>query len=365
MSNNDHVVFLLFLGLLGNEILDTADGLHRLNDCFDILNSSRFGDGCRNKRAFSARTEDEHTRILLETRDWLSRWKTAAATDSVRGLQLTINAVIQLWVIVRRKMKFMMTRRLCQDGLENFFGAIRQVGRQNDHPNPTQFRQAFRKTAVNSVMSASEHTNCEPDADRLFAALTSVSARSSRPQPAAMVQFHGGPQPPVMDVPVDTITENVLAYIAGYLIAKSENDHSCSLCVTALRAGRQTVQNDRELLIGLKSFTGLRSIDVGSLRVPSDQLYQLIAVAYETTEAQGGSIIFGQGVLRCLVECIINAPQYTRLLQSMCGKGRLRQMVETFVRMQLYGRCKAITSAAAVPGVNRLNRKLLKLTPRV
>ena len=115
-----------------------------------------------------------------------------------------------------------MTRRLSQDGLENFFGTIRQVGHQNDNPNPTQFREGFRKTAVNSVMSASEHGNCEPDADRLFEALTSVSARSSRPQPSGTVRFYGGPQPAVMDVPVDPITENVLAYIAGYLVAKAQ-----------------------------------------------------------------------------------------------------------------------------------------------
>ena len=80
----------------GKETVATAGGLQRLNDCFDVLNSSRFKDACRHKRAFSLRTEDEHTRVLVETREWLARWQNAAATDSVRELQLTINAVLQL-----------------------------------------------------------------------------------------------------------------------------------------------------------------------------------------------------------------------------------------------------------------------------
>ena len=351
-------------GLLGEEILVTAEGLLRLNDCFDILNSSRFHDTCRNKRAFSARTEEDHTRFLLETRNWLARWSNAATTDSVRGLQLTINAVLQLWAAVRGELKFLMTRRLCQDGLENFFGAIRRVGHQNDNPNPTQFREAFRKTAVNGVMAASEHGNCEPDADRLFTALTSVTARCSQPQASAAVQFDVGPQPPVMPVPQDKITDNVLAYIAGYLVSKSEADHTCSACNAALCAGRATVTKDRESLIGFKSFTGLRSIDVGSLKVPSEQLFRVMTVAYETAESQVASAIFGQGVLRRLVECIASTPEYAGLRESMCAKGRLRQMTETFVRMELYAHCKGITAAAGL-GVNRINRKLLKVSSRV
>ena len=63
-----------------------------------------------------------------------------------------------------------------------------------------------------------------------------------------------------MDVPVDKITESILAYIAGYLVAKSEADHTCSVCVAALCTGCATVTKDREALIGLKSCTGLGGV---------------------------------------------------------------------------------------------------------
>ena len=43
-----------------------------------------------------------------------------AAMDSVRGLQLTINATLQLWDMVKDKLKFLLTSRQSQDGLEHF-----------------------------------------------------------------------------------------------------------------------------------------------------------------------------------------------------------------------------------------------------
>ena len=143
----------------------------------------------------------------------------------------------------------------------------------------------------------SEHANCEPDTDRLLAALSSVAGRTKRPHPPSVVQFAVDPPPPVMDVPIGTVTENVLAYILGYLIAKSDDRHTFPKCKAALCSGNTTVLKDREALIGLKSYTGQRSIDVGSLKVPSDQMYQLVAVAYETVQAQVMSTIYGQGVM--------------------------------------------------------------------
>ncbi|KAF0289336.1 hypothetical protein FJT64_012389 [Amphibalanus amphitrite] len=98
---------------------------HDLLTNLHILIIHKTANACRNKRAFSTRTQEEH-RILLETRNWLGRWENVAPTDSVRRLQLTINATLQLWDMVKGKLKFQLTRRLSQDSLENFFGMIRQ-----------------------------------------------------------------------------------------------------------------------------------------------------------------------------------------------------------------------------------------------
>ena len=65
-----------------------------------------------------------------------------------------------------------------------------------------------------------------------------------------------------------------------------------------------------------------------------------------------------------LVECIASTPEYAGLRESTCAKGRLRQMTETFVLVELYAHCKGITVAAGL-GVNRMNRKLLKVSSRV
>ena len=84
--------------MLPKECQATAAFLLTLNDLFDILNSSRPSDPCRKKRAFSAATEAEHVRALEEGRDWIGRWRISngGTVHSIAGLQLTINAVVNI-----------------------------------------------------------------------------------------------------------------------------------------------------------------------------------------------------------------------------------------------------------------------------
>ena len=61
----------------------------------------------------------------------------------LKGLCLTINSVLSL-----------LTRRLNQDPLENFFGTIRQQGGNLDTPTPLQFTRAFKKLFFRSVSNS-------------------------------------------------------------------------------------------------------------------------------------------------------------------------------------------------------------------
>ncbi|KAF0294357.1 Transposable element P transposase [Amphibalanus amphitrite] len=116
------------VGLLTGEHKVTANGLLRLNDAFDVLNSSRL-DQNPNRRPFSKDNEGHHVRLLTDLSEWLRLWRIgghAPSADSVQGLQLTISAVLLLWRTVSGELQSLATRRLTQDGLENFFGLVRQ-----------------------------------------------------------------------------------------------------------------------------------------------------------------------------------------------------------------------------------------------
>ena len=212
--------------------------------------------------------------------------------------------MLLLWQTASAELKSLCTRRLTQDGLENFFGMVRQVNGGNYKPDPHKFRCAFRKTAVQNVLLPSQHMNCEPDIDSMLAALTSVAARTNRPVPAVTVTFASDPPPTIMGPSVDRVDENVLTYVAGYLAYRAARKHSCVQCVSALTKDTSFVTCDRESLIGLKSFSGETDIDTGSLKVPSEMLFQLVVVAHEVFETQAESALCGIGVLRGLRACI-------------------------------------------------------------
>jgi hypothetical protein len=56
----------------------------------------------------------------------------------LRGLRVTLQGTLELWQQLQRRpeVKFLYTRRLNQDPLENFFGTIRQQGGNSDNPTP-------------------------------------------------------------------------------------------------------------------------------------------------------------------------------------------------------------------------------------
>ena len=352
-------------GRMPEECRGTADFLLRVNDIMDVLNSSRPTDPCRNKRAFTPATEEQHVRILETGRDWIRTWQVGdgAKIDSVEGLQLTITAILKLWESLRGCLRFMCTRRFNQDCIENLFCTIRQMNGGNDQPNPSQFRHAFRKSSMNAMLKSPDGGNCEPDADALFAVVTCSAARPDRPMPTTSLHCQqGGVTVPGNADYVDGVTENVLAYIAGYLI--HQEVHLCATCDSAMVSESRKVQRSHETLLGLKSYTGISVRDMGSLKAPSEALHRLIIVVYNITETQARSAMLNHGVCRKLMLCVSDTPQYKTLHSYLCPENKLENMIARFVRMQLHLACMKVTAESG-KGANRASRKYMKLSSRV
>ena len=57
-----------------------------------------------------------------------------------KGIIVSIKSVLALWAELKEEgCKFLLTRKLNQDCLENFFSAVRSLGGQDTNPNPVQF----------------------------------------------------------------------------------------------------------------------------------------------------------------------------------------------------------------------------------
>lgn len=304
-------------------------------------------------------------RLMREAEDWIGRWEVPLGRlpDSVYGMLLTIRSVQCVWERVKPHSP-LCTRRLNQDGLENFFSVIRQVNGGNYLPDPTQFRHAYRKSAINSALRPSALSNCEPDCDELMAALSSLAARTTVSNVLPKVRLDMNP-PTVSDaVEVDAVLSNVLTYVAGYLVRTAEASHSCAQCHTALTEGRQQAVCDRETLTAMKSFTGLDETDVGNLKLPSVALYELVEAAYGIVQTHQDSVMLGQHVLAKLLDSIAATSQYAVIASATCEHGAERSLMATFIRLQLHQRCKTLSLRAAHKA-NRPNRKYLSVSSRV
>ena len=265
--------------ILAPESRDTAAALIKLNDLFHVLNSSSRLAKCFNKRAISRMkpaTAERHLSLLQEADQWLGRWVVGDGSvriDSIGGLRQTIRGAQNVCEKCKgTDCRFLCTRRLNQDPLQNLFGAIRQRGDNMDTPDPAQFRHAYKHVVLNSLMVASETANCEADSDSLLTCLGMIAGCAGRgraPPEAPVMQC--APEPEVvLDVPVDMVTKNCLSYVAGYLAHNA--DLQCDDCPGALVRSSTVATRDADVLTALKSHTGVSRCDVGSLKLPTPAL---------------------------------------------------------------------------------------------
>jgi hypothetical protein len=145
------------LGQLPKEAEDTAAFCRRVNDIFDVLNSS-VRKGITTYQ--SALTVDSSLlNYLDEAATWIKSWKVIGPKDDnitgrfcfIDGLLMNIASVklIVVELTATHGFKYLCTRRLCTDPIENYFCIIRSKGGFSSNPTCLAFSQAFKQTISN------------------------------------------------------------------------------------------------------------------------------------------------------------------------------------------------------------------------
>ena len=364
-NSNDSIALFLLSGLLPADVVPTAKAMKRLNNVMDVLNSSSKYDSCVNKRAITPATEGSHIAVLEDAYSWIGRWRIGddVRVHFVKGLRQTIVGIILIWRSLRASgQTSLCTRRLNQDGLENLFGVIRMCNGGNDVPDASQFRMAYRKAVLTRVLAPPASANCEADGDRFMEVLSSVASRVSRPVPAARVTYTSAPAV-IDEVVVDEVVENCIAYVGGYLVRKSQDDHCCNECLSVLTLPSSVVGSRRAVLSGLNSFTGRCVSDVGSLLQPTDLFFLFLVHTYVIAQSQAPTILQECGIARRIVECALDTREAEHLSGLLCTRKVLRDMTARFVRLQLHRMCRMLGGGGR--GKSLCNRKMMKVCARL
>lgn len=177
---------LLFLGNNGHlksaDFFETANFIHLVDQWFDIFNSSKKFADKNSRNAFGINLEYQEQVILkmMEVTKMLrvknSRIKVMYQFQ--KGILVSSLSLIGLYKMLNEKfgLEYIMTRRLNQDGLENFFGVIRQMQGTHDHPNPVRFKYRLRSLLLGKeARLLSKGFNCTEDDVNGFTAVSAYN----------------------------------------------------------------------------------------------------------------------------------------------------------------------------------------------
>nr|CAH7725047.1 unnamed protein product [Callosobruchus chinensis] len=119
------------------------------NDWFDLFNSRvQFEGNCPTKNAFGTNLEQQ-TKLLNDMTDVMSSVRVGNHKDLIpfqKGIILNNRSISEMFSYLKEKykIKYILTSRLNQDVLENFFSYIRGMGGPNEHPSPIDFKYRLR-----------------------------------------------------------------------------------------------------------------------------------------------------------------------------------------------------------------------------
>lgn len=169
-SHTVHAGILCHVSLnnLPGNAIHTANFIEKIDTLFDIFNSAKYNDK-KYRRPLTIKS-NYHIEKLNELMQFLNDIKVLNKRLinplCINGWISNINALKLLWDDLKNNynFKFLFTRRLTQDCVENLFCIIRSKGGNNVIPNSVKFRCNLRLIMVNQLLEPSTDSNSEVDA---------------------------------------------------------------------------------------------------------------------------------------------------------------------------------------------------------
>ena len=156
----------------------------------------------------------------------------------VKGWLITMQAIKQLWPILRNEydFQFLFTLRLNQDPLEYLFPVLRFKGGHCINPTTLSFARIFKQVSCNRLLKPVKNGNCEVNVTEILGAMCSSksnilhpnisNAKSKKSSSSVSGQFVFT----LKDIDINEmkcLNDNGLHYVCGYLVRKIKSWHKC------------------------------------------------------------------------------------------------------------------------------------------
>ncbi|XP_067209950.1 uncharacterized protein [Linepithema humile] len=254
------------------------------------------------------------------------------SVKSVRCWIITINSILELWNYLNLQqssvpIQYLLTRRLNQDCLENFFGTIKQSGNAFN-PTSMQFYYSFKKLFSIDYIKANSG-NCAADEESILIRCQHIKRTQNvifqTSSKAATFITSGINKYDYRNLSVTE--ENVFFYICGYLLHRLFIKHLCDTCT--LLAGKDCNLDEARLYSYFKTYDNTNDM-FGSLYVPSAVFANYIRELY-TKFFENINIIIETNVMQKFMQ-ILSTIQFSH---PCCDFPNI-YLLKLFIRMRLY-----------------------------
>lgn len=323
------------LGALPSSAVGTITFIDKMDKLFDILNSSTATSGKKYNKPFEGKLyQVEFLKEMAETFKNMQAFDRSGknVTGKIKNFrcwQITINGILMLWEDMKKPRIY--TRRLQQDSLENFFGAIRQQCGNARNPTPVQFKRAFKKLFCMNYCSYVEGANCAEDFDIILSQLGTTSPNE------ITSLFTENVIPEERELQIDTKDyknldlphQNAIVYVCGYLLKKCYDKHSCSQCLTL----RDQQLTETTMFTHFKVFQGKGEDKgvFGSLNVPNEDfvsyVYKLESVFVEHFADMAIHPRVGFKLWQIMTDIVYNPP---------CTDFPTEYLIKLYVRLRIF-----------------------------
>lgn len=338
------------LGAMTAEVAGTANFLENFDKLFDIFNSQRTRGVNKYNLSFMG-AEYQNTFIRSIKIFDHSNKNISNKIKCFQGWCSNINALKQLWLDLKSQgCSFLLTRRLNQDSLENFFGSLRSQGGNSTNPTPQHFISAFKKLFSLSYLQHSESANCAADFDTILAKINTNPIRQAfeerLPSRDEILTFH------FTDYrELDLVIENAISYVSGYLFKKCLDVHDCDLCRNASKTDTLTSSN---IFSHLKAYETKNKNTFGNLKLPIQSFINFVRSMDNVFTGNFEKFAISPNIGRQLLTLFHEIP-----FDSPCPNFPKLYVTKLFCRMKIFHTLKHANSE--IKNTPKKNRKLFKI----
>lgn len=231
----------------------TAKFCKYINNIFDVLNTRNFLSKSDFKKPLFPNSEN-HIKKSIEyiknlkvpVQNFPNMYEsviTSKRKTGFMGLIICLTSIENFFddVIKLGTLDFFLTYKISQDHLEMFFSAVRAKGGFNNNPTASQFEAAYKRLIVHNEIIVSNGANCEPQdlTPILFVTSSKQKTNTNYLDLLCAIEEESEENQNIDDLIFLSPNEkqyidDVVEYIAGFVVRKIIKKMSCLNCVTAI-----------------------------------------------------------------------------------------------------------------------------------